>query len=191
MARPKSEDKSNAILAAAIDVFAERGLSAPTSAITSAAGVAEGTLFTYFKTKEDLVNAVYRAIKLELADTMMSGFPRRASLHDRLWHVWKQYVDWGVANPNQHAVLKQVLVWHGLTEESKTAGSAPFAEIEMMANDAVAQRVLQDLPRPLIGAALGALADTTMQFIRQEPKNAEQYRTAGFEILWTGISRRR
>jgi AcrR family transcriptional regulator len=47
MARAKSEDKRNAILSAATEVFAERGLGAATSAISHEAGVAEGTLFTY------------------------------------------------------------------------------------------------------------------------------------------------
>ena len=76
MARPKSEDKRNAILDAATRVFAERGLTAaPTSEISRRAGVADGTLFTYFKTKDDLINALYREIKLELADAMMSEFP--------------------------------------------------------------------------------------------------------------------
>src|SRR6202789_1402580 len=106
MARPKSEDKRNAILSAATEVFADRGLSAATSAISSAAGVAEGTLFTYFKTKDEMVNALYREIKLELADAMMSGFPRRASIRSRLQHVWNSYTDWGIANPLQQRVLQ-------------------------------------------------------------------------------------
>jgi AcrR family transcriptional regulator len=191
MARPKSEDKPNAILAAAIEVFGERGLSAATSAIASAAGVAEGTLFTYFKTKDDLVNAVYRTIKLDLADAMMSGFPRRASVRDRLRHVWDHYLDWGVRNPSQQAVLKQIQTWHGLTPESKAAGSAPFVEIETMTDDAVKQRIIQDLPRAYIAATLAALAETTMEFMRREPKKASQYRDSGFEMLWAGIARKR
>jgi AcrR family transcriptional regulator len=81
MARPKSEDKCNAILSAATHIFAERGRGAATAAISSAAGLAEGTLFTYFKTKDELVSALYREIKLELADAMMSGFPRKRHPH--------------------------------------------------------------------------------------------------------------
>src|SRR6266545_4260342 len=105
MARPKSEDKRNAILAAATQVFAERGPGAATSTISSAAGVGEGTLFTYFKTKDDLLNALYREIKLELADAIMTGFPRKKSIRDRLRHVWDRYVEWGVANPMQQRVV--------------------------------------------------------------------------------------
>src|ERR1700685_4192175 len=134
MARPRSEDKRNAILDAATRLFAERGLTAaPTSEISKLAGVAEGTLFTYFKTKDDLVNALYREIKLELADAMMSDFPRRASVRLRFQHVWDRYAEWGIANPRQHKVLQQITVWGGLTEESRRAGVAPFLEIEKVA----------------------------------------------------------
>src|ERR1700724_4861507 len=151
MARPRSEDKRNAILDAATRLFAERGLTAaPTSEISKQAGVAEGTLFTYFKTKDDLINALYREIKLELADAMMSDFPRKKNVRHRLEHVWNRYVAWGVANPTQQRVLKQIQVWSGLTEESKKAGFAPFAEIERIAEDAVTQHIYKDIPEPFM-----------------------------------------
>ena len=190
MARPKSEDKRNAILAAAIEVFAERGLSAATSAISSGAGVAEGTLFTYFKTKDELVNALYCEIKLEIADAMMSGFPRTQSVRNRLEHVWNHFVQWGVANPKHHKVLKQIEVWDGLTEESKAAGMAPFVEIQRMTEDAVAQSIIKDLPQRFLSATINVLAATTMDFIRQDPEKAETYRSAGFAMLWAGMTRR-
>ena len=111
MARPKSEGKRNAILDAATRLFAERGLTAaPTSEISKQAGVAEGTLFTYFRTKDDLINALYREIKLELADAMMSDFPRKQNVATRLRHVWDRYVNWGIANPKQRKVLAQLTV---------------------------------------------------------------------------------
>jgi len=190
LAKPKSEDKRNAILSAAIQVFAERGLGAPTAAITSVAGIAEGSLFTYFKTKDELINALYRELKLELADAMMSGFPRKQSVRHRLEHVWNGYVQWGVANPDQQKVLKQIQVWGGLTEESKEAGSAPFTEMQRMTEDAVTQRIYKEIPETLIGATLVALAGMTMDFMAREPEKAEMYQTAGFEMLWAAVTRR-
>ncbi len=180
MARAKSEDKRNAILSAATEVFAERGLGAATSAISHAAGVAEGTLFTYFKTKDDLVNALYREIKLELADAMMSDFPRRASVRRRFQHVWDRYAKWGIANPKQYRVLQQITVWGGLTEESRRAGVAPFLEIEKVAETAVAEQVFLDRPLEFIAATMSALAETTIQFMRRSPAQADMYRNAGF-----------
>jgi AcrR family transcriptional regulator len=191
MARSKSEDKRNAILAAAAEVIADRGLGAPTSAISSAAGVAEGTLFTYFKTKDELVNALYREIKLDLADAMMADFPRRSSIRNRMQHVWNRYVDWGVANPRQQKALQQITVWGGLTEESKLAGVAPFQEIEATAQSAVEQHIFVDRPLPFIAAVMSALADTTMEFMRRDGQRAQRYRADGFEMLWAAGTRKK
>ena len=192
MARPKSEDKRNAILDAATRVFAERGLTAaPTSEISKQAGVAEGTLFTYFKTKDDLINALYREIKLELADAMMSDFPRKKSVRARLRHVWDSYVNWGVTNPEQRTVLAQLQVSGMLSKESLEAGGAPFVEIQNMTQDAIEQHILRtDLPIELISKVLGALAEATMDLIVLKPAMANRYRNGGFEIYWAGIARK-
>lgn len=190
MAKPRSEDKRNAILTAATEVFADRGLSAPTSAISRSAGVAEGTLFTYFKTKDELLNALYREIKLELADAMMSGFPRRGSVRQRFNHVWDRYVEWGLAKPSQYKALQQITLWTGLTEDSKLAGVAPFMEIEKTAEAAVAQHIFINRPLEFIAATMNALAETTIQFMRRSPKQAAMYRTAGFQMLWAAVSRK-
>ena len=190
MARPKSDDKRNAILDAATRVFAQRGLTAaPTSEISKQAGVAEGTLFTYFKTKDDLINAIYREIKLELADAMMSGFPRRKSVRTRLRHVWDGYVNWGVSNPEQRKVLAQLQVSGTLSKESIEAGSAPFVEVQNMIRNAIEQHIVRgDLPVELISKTLAALAEATMDLIVLKPAMANKYRNGGFEIYWAGIA---
>jgi AcrR family transcriptional regulator len=51
----KKEQTKERILAAALDLFREKGLpGTSTREISKKAGIAEGTLFNYFKTKEDL-----------------------------------------------------------------------------------------------------------------------------------------
>jgi AcrR family transcriptional regulator len=192
VARPKSETKRNAILDAATRVFAERGLTAaPTSEISKQAGIAEGTLFTYFKTKDELVNALFREIKLELADAMMSGFPRKKSVRTRLRHVWDGYVNWGMKNPEQRKVLSQLQVSGMLSKQSLEAGSAPFVEVHNTTRDAIKQHILRvDLPIELISKMLAASAEATMDLIVLKPVMANKYRNGGFEIYWSGIARR-
>ena len=191
MARPKSEDKRNAILEAATRLFAERGLTAaPTSEISRQAGVAEGTLFTYFKTKDDLINALYREIKLELADAMMSDFPRKKNVGTRLRHVWDRYVNWGIANPMQRKVLAQLTVSEVLTKDSRDAGSAPFVEFQYMIRDAIEQRVFRnDVPVELISKSLAALVEATIDLTESNRAKAKQYRDSGFQMFWAGITK--
>jgi AcrR family transcriptional regulator len=190
LARPRSSDKRRAILSAATRIFAESGLSAPTSAISSLAGVAEGTLFTYFANKVELLNVLYREIKLELADAMMTGFPRKKSIRTKLRHIWNCYTAWGVTHPDQRKVLSQLQLSDSLTPESKRAGSAPFIEIETMAHDAVKQRIFQDIPQEFLSATMEASAQITMAFMATHPASAEKFQTLGFEMFWRAISKK-
>ena len=191
MARPKSEDKRSAILDAATRLFAERGLAAaPTSEISKRAGVAEGTLFTYFETKDDLINSLYREIKLELADAMMSDFPRKKNVRTRLRHVWDRYVNWGIANPKQRKVLAQLQVSEVVTKESKDAGGAPFVEFQTMIRDAIEQRIFRnDLPEELISKSLAALVEATIDLTALNPSKAKNYQDTGFQIFWAGVTK--
>src|SRR5213082_438073 len=64
--RSATSDKRTRIMDAAIKVFAERGFhSATVAEIARAAGVADGTIYLYFKGKDDLL--------LRLFDEKMTG----------------------------------------------------------------------------------------------------------------------
>src|SRR5919206_5214359 len=72
--RPKSEPtpgpKRDALLRAAIDVFAERGyFNAQVADVARAAGVAAGTVYLYFRSKDDLLVSIFdRTMRDGLAD---------------------------------------------------------------------------------------------------------------------------
>jgi TetR/AcrR family transcriptional regulator, fatty acid metabolism regulator protein len=63
--------KRDAILRAAIDVFAERGyFNAQVADVARAAGVAAGTVYLYFKNKDDLLVSIFeRSMREGLADS--------------------------------------------------------------------------------------------------------------------------
>ena len=128
-------------------------------------------------------------IKLELADVMMSGFPRKKSVRCRLQYIWDHYTKWGVRCPDQCKALRQLQMSHRLNEESKVVGSAPFAEIEAMAHDAIERHIIQDIPLEFVSAMMEAAAQTTMGFMAANPASEDKYRMLGFEIFWKGIAR--
>jgi AcrR family transcriptional regulator len=190
MARPKSEDKRNAILAAAITVFAEKGIwSTPTSAISKAANVAEGTLFTYFSTKDVLLNELYRLLKLELAGVLMADFPQTGKLHSKLYHIWEHYVSWGIANPLKLKVLTQLTVSDKITPETKAVGYAPFDEIERLALDSIKHKQIYDYPVSFIAAIFSNMAETTMAAMARSRGAGIDFCASGFEVFWRGISK--
>lgn len=188
MARPKSEDRRSALLDAAARVFAESGLGAPTSLISATAKVSEGSLFTYFKTKDELVNALYRDLRAQLADAVMAGFPRRGGLRERLEHIFRCYVSWGADHPVERRALRLVSMSHAITPEVRAESSALFAEVDRLWHDATEQKKLLHVPRPMVGATLKALAEMTMDLVEREPKKREATLAAGFQMLWGALN---
>lgn len=188
MARPRSEDKRNAILAAAAEVVGALGPSAPTARISRAAGVAEGTLFTYFADKDALLNELYLELKRGLRDTMMAEYPASAPLAERARHVWDRYVDWGVAHPDRHRALTQLAVSDRIAARSRETAGEMFAEVDAMLLGGVGCGALADQPPAFVSAILIALAETTMSFVQREPAQAERYKRAGFDAFWRAVA---
>ena len=60
-------DKQQLILGTALKLFVENGFhGTATSKIAAEAGVANGTLFNYFRTKEELIFAIYHKVVNEM-----------------------------------------------------------------------------------------------------------------------------
>ena len=188
MARPKSDDKRNAILAAATEVVAEQGLAAPTAKIAKLAGVAEGSLFTYFATKEELLNQLYLELKSDLREAMLSALPQAATARNKLSHAWQQYVHWGVNFPKKRQVLAQLGVSERISAQIKAEGNRAFTEINALLEESIAAGALRERPAAFAGALMGALAEATMDFMAKDPAQAEDYASSGFEAFWNAMT---
>src|ERR1700689_4487111 len=105
MARPKSEDRRDAIMAAAIRVIAAQGLSAPTAVIAREAGVSNGSLFTYFETKTDLVNQLYLELKTGMAAASLHGLAVGVPLREQLSRMWLNWARWATPAPGKGRAL--------------------------------------------------------------------------------------
>src|ERR1700735_5330493 len=132
MARPLSEEKRTAILEATAEVVATLGVSAPTAKIAKDAGAAEGTLFTYFANKDELLNRLYLVLKMDLRDAVIAGYPAGKSLIDRSRRFWDCYIGWGSAHPLKRRAMRQLAVSDRITEETKTLLGAAFGDVNDM-----------------------------------------------------------
>lgn len=189
MAREKVENKYRAILDAAVAVFAERGFwDTPTSLISRTAGVADGTLFNYFKTKDDLINEVYLEIKRDLARKMLEGLPANAPIQDKMRHTWNHYIAWGVENQDKFKVLHQIGTSYDLSDEVRAQATESYAEIAALASECIDRGVFRDYPVEYLGALVESQAILTIQFASAEPEKLAYFQKVGFDILWRGVT---
>ncbi|AOJ19878.1 TetR family transcriptional regulator [Burkholderia cenocepacia] len=186
MARPRSPDKHDAILAAAARALAEDGASATTARIAKLAGVAEGTVFTYFETKDALLNALYLSLKTGLREAMMTGFPEHAPAEQAVRHAWNGYVSWGVANPDGRRALQQLGVSGRIDDAHRAAGAEGFGGIGSLLREQVAASggLNRDEAHAFCSALFTSIAETAMESIARDPARADAYREAGFRAMW-------
>jgi len=184
MAKPKSEEKRNAIMSAAAQVIASQGLGAPTAVIAQEAGVANGTLFTYFETKADLLNELYVELKAELASASLRGLPATADLRKQMFHIWSHSMDWAMSNPEKRRALAQLGVSDEITEASRAAGHKTMSGVARLLEQSRAGGPLRNAPMGFIIAIMNSLGDATMEFMTQDPANAKKHGKAGFDALW-------
>jgi AcrR family transcriptional regulator len=101
--------KKRALLEAAIELFAKDGFWHTTTAnIAKHAGVATGTLFTYFPTKNDLLDEVYLVIKREA----LAEVQREPKPHGIFEAAFKEshtrLLKWGSANSKKFQLMLQL-----------------------------------------------------------------------------------
>lgn len=188
MARPLSEEKREALLEAASGLVASLGTGASTAKIAEAAGVSEGTLFTYFPTKDDLLNQLFIEIETRFAETLLAPYPEGAAPRDRLRHIWDRLIDWGLSNPTSRKAMRQLKVSDRVTAESRHQGKAMLREARTMVQQCLAGHALPDRANLYIDTILFGLAEITINAITAAPKKDKFIRQAAFDLFWKGTA---
>src|SRR5580692_1781172 len=157
-ASPAEKDKGEAILAAALDLFVERGFHGTSvPSVADRAGVAAGTIYHYFASKEALVNALYKRWKAEIATRVTVNFPFDRPPREQFRTIWERMVDFALAHPLELAFLE--LHHHGsyLDEESRRIESKTTEFGIEMIKQAQANQAIKPLdPTMLMELANGA-----------------------------------
>ncbi len=188
MARPRSEDRRNAIIAAATHVIANHGLAAPTALIAKEAGVSNGSLFTYFETKADLLNQLYVELKTEMAAAALDGVLVDRDVRDQMAGMWRGWLGWAIADPEKRRTLAQLAVSDEITRSSRDVGNRAMAEVSTILERSRETGPMRAAPLGLVVGLMNAAADATVDFIIHDPANAEAHSQAGFKAMWRMIA---
>ena len=175
-------------MAAATRVIAAQGLGAPTAMIAREAGVSNGSLFTYFETKADLLNQLYVELKAELGAVALDRLPTESDLRTQMLHLWTQWLRWATSCPAKRRTLAQLGVSDAITVESHQAARDALGGIRRLVDRSRAQGPLRDVPLAFVVALMSALADATIDDMLQNPATADTHGAVGFAALWRVLS---
>jgi AcrR family transcriptional regulator len=183
MARPKSQEKKMHLLLAAAEAVAERGIGAPTALIAKRAGVAEGTLFCYFATKEVLLNELYLYLCRELNASTSRAVDPHLPWEQRMRALWNSYIEWGVTHQVWSRAMNQLSVTEILTDETRQEEALLYPDPELM-ETILHNKIFAGLPHSFGNSIVVSIADTTVVYAAADPAKAEEYKASGFKAFW-------
>lgn len=153
----QKEEIRGALMREGLRLFADKGFAAATvDEITRAAGVAKGTFFNHFKTKEDLALAAIlttqAAHQAEAEQFMATPMPIRLRLHG----IFRMGLQWLEANPE--------VTWVGCVERirrgrEESGGYSPFSAllVRAFAEGQARGEIRRDRPAAIMGMELEGL----------------------------------
>ncbi len=112
--------KRKKIIEVAIKLFVERGFhGTPTSLIAKESGIATGTLFNYFKTKDILINEIFIEIKLEQKEIILKDLEAAKTSKMKLKKIWNNLIVWEIENPEERKFINYFSNSNFISEETK------------------------------------------------------------------------
>ena len=172
----------------AIHVIAAQGPGAPTALIAKQGGVSNGSLFTYFETKADLLNQLYVSLKTESATAALSGLPLDGDDREQMRHMWFHWLRWATSHPDERRTLAHLSVSEEITPESRQAGHRAFADIARLLERSRAGGPMCDVPISLVAALMTGVAEAAMDVMMRDPAHADAHCKHTFDAVWRMIA---
>ena len=190
MVRELSDDKRERLLVAALRLFAAHGIQdTSTAEIAKEAGVASGTLFLYFPTKQHLVNELVILVSKQEAEHINHLLNPSLSVRDTFFAIWDGSIRWLLENPEVFQYSQQVR-HSGLVSEAATLESGKyFSFYYETIQRGLQEGIIKPYPIDLIGGFLYQDIVAMMNHIRMQPdqnKLTESIKK-GFDLFWDGI----
>ncbi|MFH6959173.1 TetR/AcrR family transcriptional regulator [Flavobacterium aquidurense] len=182
-------DKKEKILKAALQLFVEFGFhGTPTSKIAEVAEVSNGTLFRYFKTKDDLIVSLYKYVKEELNEYLSDKIGINEDIKERFRNLYIHAILWQIKNKNEHHFIQQfhysphvkLLLSNDLLDQSHLPVS--------LFNEGFEKKIFKEYPVEMIYSLSRSLMNGMYDYMydkKMSLKEQKRLLSETFEMSWS------
>lgn len=190
MTKPEKRDE---IIHAAMELIAEHGFhGAPMALVAERAGVAAGTIYRYFESKDVLIRETYACPERQILAALTEGYPTERPIRDRFLHIGCKLVEYFIASPMEFRFMEQFINSpYGVAHRrEKLFGNKEKNIIFRLFEEAFEQHIIKDLPLPVLfalmfGPLLDVCRDHILEFIVLDEALIERTVAA----CWDGVKR--
>lgn len=185
-------DKRESITNAALKLFVENGFhGTATGKIAQEAGVANGTLFQYFKTKDELVIALYLQFKEEMFEFVSEHTDNKTDIKESIKSNLLSSLNWALDNPTKFHFIQQFHISPYLGKVEQEVLNKQVEPHLTLIQKGIQKGVLKSMPADLIYSLISNQVFGVYKYITSKTfsksKKQEMIETT-FEMLWDMVS---
>lgn len=187
--KPKDDEKLKAIAQATLTLVEQAGLSGLTMpAIARRAGVATGTLYVYYASKDELLTALYEQAKTALTARVLQGVDPAAPFRTRFQQMWRSLLDNRLQHAAEMVFMEQYSNSPWFSESSRALSARLMTDFTAPIEAAKAQQILKDVPTPmLLNAMAGSVRDTAGLLRSGTLEASDAHLAMAFGLFWDGV----
>lgn len=185
-------DKQEQILKAALKLFVENGFhGTPTSKIAQEAGVSNGTLFHYYKTKDELVIELFIYIKTRLSACIDGKKVEGETIKATFKRMFLSSMYWAIENPTEFRFTQQ---FHSSPYLSMVSNEEILKQMKFLMDfmqEAINARVLKPLPVDLLVTLLSSHIYGINEYLVASKLDTERQKEVidqSFDLIWDMIT---
>jgi AcrR family transcriptional regulator len=176
--------KRDDLLNAALKLIAEQGFhAAPMSKIAEQANIGVGTIYRYFKNKEELINGLYLEIRKRMAEAIVQGNDENASVKAQFIYALKNLIQYLIVNPAEIQFTQQYENSPFITETTKNEISKTASPLSDLLERAKAEKLLKNLPLEML---MSMFSGVSMGLLKAylEKKSSPAKMNEAIEAIW-------
>lgn len=181
--------KKEIILQTTLELLAEHGLqhiSIPE--IIKKSGVAAGTLYYYFKDKEDLIDRLYLDIKQEAGSALTNGINQDSNFKEQFFLLWKNLYSFYTSYPKKFEFLEDYAHSPMVRNEIKAITQSYYQPAIDLFNTGITIGILRNLPVQLmLNMLFSNISTFTRMVILEEIEPTSQLIENCIQSSWDSV----
>ncbi len=181
--------KREDILLATLELITKEGLQSVTFAkIFKQANVGSGTLYNYFKNKEEIVNELYKEISLHMSKFCIDDYDRTVSLYERFKFFLNKIADFSINYPKELWFLENYSHSPYISEELRELEDPTMKEFFLIILEGQKQGLIREMDlRLCCSIASGVITSVIKGYLNGKYKLTEVEIQQAIEACWKAI----
>jgi AcrR family transcriptional regulator len=189
MPRVKDQSKIHIIYQATLALVLKSGYAELNMAsVAQEAGIATGTIYTYFKNKEDLINQLYLHLKEEKVKLMFKKYNKEDSFYISFRKLWLAYFKISLNEYHKMTFIEQYAYSSIITARTRKKADAILLPMINLLEQAQQEQLIKAIePEIILSSITGAVLEIVRYYHNKAKKTSKNAINQCFEMAWNSI----